>query len=350
MKIKNLKKEELISNLKLFSNTTPTAAHHPEIPCAVDHPEYLLLGGGFQVLDEPAGSGNLGTGSFPDSNFSWFARSKDHYDPVSCRITAYASGIRATLKKAGSDFGTVITSFHSHEDVDDLYKSTADPLPDMAMCGGGGASHYGKVGIYLHALEPIHKLDQTPPKQSFTVQATFVRGSFVDLEEGKPTAYAMGIKVIPAPSQPPGSGTGGEPQTPSTECNKKLGITDIKSTGDRPTFSASNAIDNDPTGTKWWSTSVANPSITLNLGAIKQVCKVEIIWGDATQYQFTISFSTDNNTYTNVTQLTRTSTSTTQAEPYTFPVTQAQYVKITITQSVTTYAQISDISVFSNQS
>jgi F5/8 type C domain len=159
----------------------------------------------------------------------------------------------------------------------------------------------------------------------------------------------MGIKFTPADSsQPPGSGTGGQPPTPSAECNKKLGITDIKSTGDRPTFSASNAIYNDPTGTKWWSTSVANPSITLNLGAIKQVCKVEIIWGDGTHYRFTISFSTDNNTFTNVTQLTRTGTSTTQAEPYTFPVTQAQYVKITITQSVTTYAQISDISVFSN--
>ncbi len=84
MKIPPLSKQELINNLKLFQVTSPSVPH-PEALCFVE-PGYLLLGGGFLVMDQQEGGGNLATGSFPDSTISWTARSKDHYIPSPSRI------------------------------------------------------------------------------------------------------------------------------------------------------------------------------------------------------------------------------------------------------------------------
>jgi len=170
------------------------------------------------------------------------------------------------------------------------------------------------------------------------------------------TAYVMGIKFTPAsrppeiPSHPPLGGEGQPPQ--QSECNKEIAITDAISSGNQPTFVPLNAIDRNP-NTKWHSTFTPNPWIRLSLSGQKPVCRVDIIWADATQYHFNIAVST-GGAYINVlTDIVRTGTSTTTPEPYTFAVTQANSIQITITQSTSgstnSIAQIPEISVFSNQ-
>src|SRR4029079_325027 len=106
--------DELISNLKIFKDTGASESH-PERACFVGD-GLLLLGGGFRILDQPPGGGNSATGSFPDSNVSWRARSKDHEIPSPSPITVFAIGINPTIRRAdGSVFGAVVTTYHSFD-------------------------------------------------------------------------------------------------------------------------------------------------------------------------------------------------------------------------------------------
>lgn len=146
MRIPGLTKEELISNLRIFKIES-IEANHPETSSSFLEEDYLLLGGGAHVTKQPSeapGSqevgGNMLTGSFIDSTISWCARSKDHFYFWKSPITAFAIGIRPTLKKQdGSVFGTVVTTFHSKEIVPQEYSHSevsVGPLPGFALCGG----------------------------------------------------------------------------------------------------------------------------------------------------------------------------------------------------------------------
>jgi hypothetical protein len=130
-------------------------------------------------------------------------------------------------------------------------------------------------------------------------------------------------------------------------CNNNLPISSATSSGNLPTFPPSNAIDNNP-NTVWWSTFITDPFITLNLGTSKSVCGVEIAYADGASYHFDISVSSDGTTFTKVLSGTRTGTNS--PEKYSFSPAQAQYIKITITQSIagsqTSIARISEIDVF----
>lgn len=79
MKHGDLNKQELISNLTVFKDVG-IAVPHPQLRVYVDQ-GFLLLGGGFHVLDQDAG-GNIATASFPDSTISWRARSQDILIPL----------------------------------------------------------------------------------------------------------------------------------------------------------------------------------------------------------------------------------------------------------------------------
>jgi hypothetical protein len=133
-------------------------------------------------------------------------------------------------------------------------------------------------------------------------------------------------------------------------CNNNLPVSSATSSGDLPTFTPANAIDNNP-NTIWWSTIIVNPFITLDLGTSKSVCGVDIAYADGNShpYKFDVSVSTDGTSFTNVLSATSTGT-TTSPEKYNFPPTQARYVKITITESTAgatrSIAEISEIDVF----
>lgn len=69
MKIAGLTRDELIANLRHTSAISPVASSHPDMTCDVA-PGFLLFGGGFEVLDQMEGGGNMATGSYPQSTNS----------------------------------------------------------------------------------------------------------------------------------------------------------------------------------------------------------------------------------------------------------------------------------------
>ena len=133
-------------------------------------------------------------------------------------------------------------------------------------------------------------------------------------------------------------------------CNTNLDATNATSSGSQITFPPSNAIDNN-INTKWWSTFINNPFITLDLGNSKPACGIEIAWADGNlhSYRFNVTVSTDGNTFTNVLSGTSSGTATTP-EKYTFITTPARFVKIIVTESqpgsANSIAQISEINAF----
>jgi hypothetical protein len=137
-------------------------------------------------------------------------------------------------------------------------------------------------------------------------------------------------------------------------CDTNLPISGATSSPTQTGYLASNAIDNNA-NTRWWSTFSVNPWIKADLGAAKSICSVDIAWADGNQrqYTFTISVSSDDNSYSTVFS-GKSSGTTTAAQKYSFAETPARYVKITITQShvgsSNSIAQISEIDVFGKAS
>ncbi len=356
MKINGLSKDELIQNLRLTKIDSPQVAH-PDQSCLVE-PGFLLIGGGFHVIDQPQYGGNLATASFPDSSISWRARSKDVQIPSPSVIRVFAIGISPEIMKPNladpqhpTKFGKVYNSFSSSEqqNTPDAIPglSIAKPLDGFAMCAGGAAAHFW-TGLYLWALEPTTKSipltsqnplqTMDPSDQSFTVKSM----THLQPDQGLITAYAMGIKFEPVSTSPP---------PPPPTCNSQVPVNSATSSSNQSTFPPSNAIDNNPV-TKWMSSNSLNPFIRLDLGSLKSVCRVDITWADAnTRYFFNISTSLDGTNFTYVYAGARMG-STLSPETYTFPDAQARHVRIAINQSTpgsaNSIAQISEVVIYSS--
>ena len=155
MKIDGLTRDELIANLRHTSTISPVAMSHPDMTCLVA-PGFLLLGGGFEVLDQMEGGGNLATGSFPFSTISWRAKSKDEYIVTESRIRVFTISISPNIRNAnGQVIGNVATTFKKYEFPDNISdpKSVVGPEAGFALCGGGGDANYD-VNQLLWDLEP----------------------------------------------------------------------------------------------------------------------------------------------------------------------------------------------------
>src|SRR5690242_9125624 len=66
--------------------------------------------------------GNMATASFPNSNYSWMARSRDEDIPTPSRLRVFAIGISANLMKPNptgqpTSIGNVETTFASSESL-----------------------------------------------------------------------------------------------------------------------------------------------------------------------------------------------------------------------------------------
>ena len=139
----------------------------------------------------------------------------------------------------------------------------------------------------------------------------------------------------------------------TTSCGSNLALS-VTASGSQSSFPPANAVDNN-FNTKWYSTFSVNPWIKANLGALKSVCGVDIAWADGAtrQYSFMIAVSTDGTSFTNVFSGKSKGTGT-SPERYTFPESQAQYVRTTITQShsgsASSLAQISETDIFGKAS
>src|ERR1051326_451526 len=75
----------------VIRSETSDPAPHPSVVATLP-PGYVMTGGGAFVNWH--GAGNLLTASFPNSDSSWEARSKDHDIPDPAAITSYVIGIR----------------------------------------------------------------------------------------------------------------------------------------------------------------------------------------------------------------------------------------------------------------
>ena len=374
MKVAGLTREELISTLKLSSADSVSIAH-PEGTSSVED-GFLLLGGGFDVLDQTVG--NMATATFPISTFSWMARSEDEKFASPSRIRVFAIGIRAKLlrpRPTGPSIGNVITTYASSESMYALSTTaTLRPLSGFALCAGGAVVHSATPGpdnndwapMFLWNLMPmiIAQPPPTPPEQLFT-------GSAIQHfwpAEGTLTAYAMGVKFTPECGEhahwngtecvcdsgfhlQDGNCVEGPPPPPPLTCNNNLQVAVFDSSGsDNPNLPPTKTIDND-LNTRWISANIsANiPAyITLDLGSVRPVCRVDIAWADGSsrQYQFTISVS-DTDVFNDVQSFTSAGNNTSQRHDLPSNV-KGRFVKITVDQitPASPKAQISEIDIF----
>jgi hypothetical protein len=128
-------------------------------------------------------------------------------------------------------------------------------------------------------------------------------------------------------------------------CTANLAIGSVTASGNDGNV-PQNVLDNN-LDTRWSSLGIGQ-FITADLGSIKNICSVDIAWykGNARQYHFVISTSTDGTTFTNA--LTRDSSGTTlNPEKYVIPFTNARYVKVTVNgNSVNNWASITELGIF----
>ena len=203
MKIDDLSRNELISNLRLVTSP-PIPGASPNFIVAEMGKAHLLIGGGFQVTDQPTGKGNIGTACYLDGSNQWAARSKDSEIVSPSPLNVFAIGIKPLLTKPNAQnpnepikVGYVDVAFDSEESLNsEAHSVSTATLPDgYALCGGGAVAHchYWGRGSYLWSLEPVTdvpKGSQTPPPQTFT-------GKSKDHFKPDPstiTTYAIGIK------------------------------------------------------------------------------------------------------------------------------------------------------------
>lgn len=142
--------------------------------------DYVLVGGGFKV--EWHGQGNLATASFPATETSWKARSKDHLtsDPANLRV--YAIALKRNLP-----VGRVLTSISRSDSAQTPHPAAvASVAPGYALTGGGAEVHYHGAGNLLWKLEPA--TTQTP---SFSAAAKDHLAS----DPSSLTAYSLGIRI-----------------------------------------------------------------------------------------------------------------------------------------------------------
>ncbi len=121
-------------------------SNHPSVTALL--PEgYLLTGGGAYVNYH--GAGNLLTASFPNSDSSWEARSKDHDVADPAQITAYAIGI-----KSNSGVRIERGVFTASDFPTEHPTATAQLGPGWILCGGGAFDNWEGAGNLLTASYP----------------------------------------------------------------------------------------------------------------------------------------------------------------------------------------------------
>jgi hypothetical protein len=179
MKINGMSRQQLRDSIYISQDDSGVAPH-PEAETGVPSDDFVLIGGGFRV--DWHGNGNLGTASFPSTEFSWKARSKDHNvsDPSNLRV--FAICIKRNLP-----VGSVTVSITKAESGQAPHPAAvATVSPGFALVGGGAEVHWNGNRNLLWKLEPSTTLDQ-----SFSAASK-------DHEVSDPstiTAYAMGIRI-----------------------------------------------------------------------------------------------------------------------------------------------------------
>lgn len=163
----------------IIKSETSDPAPHPQaianLPAG-----YVLTGGG--AFADWHGAGNLLTASFPNSNSSWEARSKDHDISDPSKITAYAIGLRP--RSASVHLQTIIVNttgpVQPHPAAQVCLPAAT---PSWILSGGGALDNWNGAGNLLTASYP---------------QGNCWLAAGKDHKDPSPaniTAYAIGIRV-----------------------------------------------------------------------------------------------------------------------------------------------------------
>ncbi|MBB5119244.1 hypothetical protein [Streptomyces eurocidicus] len=181
LKIAGLSRAQLLRSVYVSRADSGTAPH-PEAEAGIPSSnDYVLVGGGFRV--DWHGAGNLATASFPSTEFSWKARSKDHGQSDPANIRAFAIALRRDLP-----VGRVVSSITRADSGQTAHPAAvASVTPGYALTGGGGDVHWRGAGNLLWRLEPA--TSQTP---SFTAASKDHLWS----DPSSITAYALGIRLV----------------------------------------------------------------------------------------------------------------------------------------------------------
>ncbi|MDN9008802.1 hypothetical protein [Brevibacillus laterosporus] len=179
MKIAGLSRQQLMDSI-FISQADSGVAPHPEAETGVPSNDFVLIGGGFRV--DWHGAGNIATASFPSTEFSWKARSKEHRIPDPSNIRVFAIGIRRNLP-----IGSVMIDIRKATSGQSPHPAAvATVAPGFALVGGGAEVHWNGVGNLLWKLEPSTSLSQ-----SFSVASK----DHVHSDSSTITAFAMGIRI-----------------------------------------------------------------------------------------------------------------------------------------------------------
>jgi len=136
----------------------------------------------------------------------------------------------------------------------------------------------------------------------------------------------------------------------TTACGNNLPISSVTASGNDGNL-PQNVLDNN-LGTRWASNGIGQ-FITADLGSTQSICSVDIAWynGNSRVYHFTISTSTDGNSFTQ--RFSGDSSGTTlNSEKYTFAnVDNVRFVRVTVNgNSVNNWASITELDVFGSGS
>lgn len=179
LKIEGMSRDDLVKEIHISRNES-AYAELPEASASLPS-GYKLISGGFRV--NWSGEGNLGTASFPESEFSWKARSKAHMKSSPASLLVWALGIRETLP-----VGRVVVSIKSHGSEPGLVPSaTADVQPGFALTGGGAEVHWRGEGNLLWKLCPVTKTTN----QEFTGASK----AHMKPDLSSITVYSLGIRI-----------------------------------------------------------------------------------------------------------------------------------------------------------
>ena len=186
LRIKGMTREQLRQCIFIDKYPGPEK-QHPIASIGIPN-DYILISGGFKVIEGENDVGNLGTASFPKGTVFWEARSKDHGLESKAGLDVWAIGLKEQLP-----VGRVKGCIHSEESITiENHPYMEAELPaGYALTGGGAIAHWSGPGSLLWNL--------TPPTEQVGQGDQYFSGASKDHLFPDPsiiTTYALGIKIV----------------------------------------------------------------------------------------------------------------------------------------------------------
>lgn len=148
LKIAGLTRQQLISMMAVNVASSSYDAH-PDISSGL--PEgYVLVGGGIKV--NWSGNGNIATASYPETAFTWRAKSKDHSISSPASTQVYAIGLKKSIVGIGNIAATTIASDSTYAQHP---ASFANMTPGYALTGCGALVNWTGYGNLLWKIKPV---------------------------------------------------------------------------------------------------------------------------------------------------------------------------------------------------